>query len=92
MLSRGSSARGAPRNESPVQPRPRLPDARPGTPTALEKAYGFLLNCDEETDITEYFTNAAFPAPEEAGSWAVTVTVASRGRGYRGRSIVARTR
>ena len=33
---------------------------------ALERAYGVLLSGDEETDITEYFINTAFPTRQEA--------------------------
>jgi ATP-dependent DNA helicase RecQ len=32
---------------------------------ALEKAYGILLSGDEDTDITEYFIQTAFPTREE---------------------------
>ena len=32
---------------------------------ALEKAYGVLLSGEEDTDITSYFINTAFPTPEE---------------------------
>ena len=32
---------------------------------ALETAYGVLLSGEEETDITNYFINTAFPTPDE---------------------------
>lgn len=32
---------------------------------ALEAAYGVLLSGDEETDITDYFIDSAFPTPDE---------------------------
>ncbi len=33
---------------------------------ALSSAYGILLSGEEETDITDYFIETAFPTPEEA--------------------------
>jgi ATP-dependent DNA helicase RecQ len=35
---------------------------------ALDAAYGVLLSGDEETDITDYFIESAFPTREEVGS------------------------
>lgn len=35
---------------------------------ALDAAYGVLLSGEEETDITDYFINSAFPTQEEVGS------------------------
>jgi len=35
---------------------------------AVESAYGVLLSGDEETNITDYFIESAFPKPEEVSS------------------------
>ena len=35
---------------------------------ALDAAYGVLLSGEEETDITDYFIESAFPTREEVGS------------------------
>ncbi len=32
---------------------------------ALDSAYGVLLSGEEDTDITDYFIESAFPTPEE---------------------------
>jgi ATP-dependent DNA helicase RecQ len=35
---------------------------------ALDAAYGVLLSGEEDTDITEFFIESAFPTPEEVGA------------------------
>ena len=46
---------------------------------ALETARGILLSGEEETDITDYFINSAFPTPEEAHQVITTLGRAPQG-------------
>ena len=51
---------------------------------AVDAAYGMLLSGREETDITEYFTNSAFPSREEVGTLLAALERASDGLSVQG--------
>jgi ATP-dependent DNA helicase RecQ len=46
---------------------------------ALDGAYGILLSGEEETDITNFFIESAFPTPEEVQKVLETIDRERRG-------------